>query len=137
MCVCVHVRVCGVCILVGDGWGPWRCVKCGSHLSFPSKTELCKRRIEFLYISRRHEGIHEGVLVRFAFLHLIIMRDIHLDLLSNEWGPCREEMFNIWSCGSRQTTNLHYCYRVSYQHHLLNDCQQFQSLQFSGKVWTT
>ena len=25
------------------------------------------------------------------------MRDIHLDLLSNEWGQCREEMFNIWS----------------------------------------
>ena len=24
-----------------------------------------------------------------------------MDLLSNEWGPCREEMFNIWSCGSR------------------------------------
>ena len=29
------------------------------------------------------------------------MRDILFDLLSNEWGPCREEMFNIWSCGIR------------------------------------
>ena len=54
-----------------------------------------------LYISRRHEGIHEGVVVCFAFLQLIIMRDIHLDLLSNEWGPCNEEMFNIWCCRSR------------------------------------
>ena len=25
--------------------------------------------------------------------------ETYLDLLSNEWGPCKEEMFNIWSCG--------------------------------------
>ena len=73
--------------------------KGGSHQGFPSETELCKRRIEILYISRRHEGIHKGGGggggIHNAFLHLIIMRDIHLDLLSNEWGPCGEEMFNI------------------------------------------
>ena len=42
----------------------------------------------------------------FAFLHLIIMRNIHLDLLSNEWEPYREMVLWKSTCAYQKSATI-------------------------------
>ena len=75
-----------------NSWGPWRCVKGGSH--FHLKRNSANEGLKSCIFHDGTKGFPRvcvwggggGVLVCFAFLHLIITRGIHLDLLSNEWA---------------------------------------------------